>query len=48
MLSQDLSYEDHGWIAGVQMTWSLFDGQRTKGKVVEATALYERAGSGVG
>ena len=43
-LSQDISYEDHGWIAGVLMTWSLFDGQRTKGKVVEATALYERAG----
>ena len=25
------------------MTWSLFDGNRTKGKVMEATALYERA-----
>jgi outer membrane protein len=43
-LSQDLGYEDHGWIAGVQMTWSLFDGRRTRGRVLEATALYERAG----
>jgi outer membrane protein len=44
MLSQDLSNEKHGWIAGVQVTWSLFDGRRTEGKVKEATALYERAG----
>src|ERR1019366_972397 len=44
MLSQDLSNEKHGWIAGVQLTWSLFDGRRTEEKVKEATALYERAG----
>ena len=43
-LSQDIGDENHGWIAGVQMTWSLFDGRRTQGKVIEATALYERAG----
>jgi outer membrane protein len=43
-LSQDLSNEKHGWIAGVQLNWSLFDGWRTKGKVMEATALHERAG----
>jgi outer membrane protein TolC len=43
-LSQDLSNEKHGWIAGVQLTWSLFDGRRTEGKVIEATALHERAG----
>jgi outer membrane protein TolC len=28
----------------VQLTWSLFDGRRTEGKVMEATALHERAG----
>ena len=28
----------------MQLTWSLFDGRRTEGKVKEATALYERAG----
>jgi outer membrane protein TolC len=44
MLSQDLGYEDHGWIAGVQMSWNLFDGQRTRGRVQEARALYQRAG----
>ena len=44
MLSRDLTDDKNGWIAGVQLTWSLFDGSRTKGKVMEATALYERAG----
>jgi outer membrane protein TolC len=44
ILSQDLSYEKHGWIAGVQLTWSLFDGRLTEGKVKEATALYDKAG----
>jgi outer membrane protein len=43
-LSTDLTYVDYGAIGGVQLVWSLFDGRRTKGKVVEATALYERAG----
>ena len=43
-LSQDLSNEKQGWIAGVQLSWSLFDGRRTEGKVKEATALYERSG----
>jgi outer membrane protein len=44
LLGQSLSDTDHGAIGGVQLTWSLFDGRRTQGKVVEATALYERAG----
>ena len=44
LLSQDLTVDRHGWIAGVQMSWSLFDGWRTEGKVKEATALYEKAG----
>ena len=44
LLSHDLTEEKNGWIAGVQMTWNFFDGQRTKGKVMEATALYERVG----
>jgi len=44
MLSQDLSNEKHGWITGVQLTWDIFDGRRTQGRVVEATARYERAG----
>jgi outer membrane protein TolC len=44
LLSHDLTDEKNGWIAGVLLTWSLYDGNRTKGKVMEATALYERAG----
>ena len=44
LFNSDLTYEDHGWIAGVQLSWNLFDGQRTRGKVREAQALYQRAG----
>ena len=44
MFSPDLTDEVHGWTTGVQLTWDLFDGFRTRGKVIEATALYERAG----
>ncbi|HWX22271.1 MAG TPA: TolC family protein [Candidatus Binatia bacterium] len=44
VLRSDLTYEDHGWIAGGQLTWNLFDGLRTQGKVKEATANFERAG----
>ncbi len=44
MLHSDLSYELHGWITGVQVTWNLFDGFLTRGRVKEATARYDRAG----
>lgn len=44
ILSSNLSTTDYGWIAGVQLNWSLFDGFRTQGRVKEATANYERAG----
>jgi outer membrane protein len=44
ILSPDLGDEKYGFIAGVQLNWSLFDGGRTRGRVVEARALYERAG----
>jgi outer membrane protein len=43
-LSPDLDKEKHGWIAGAQLSWSLFDGMLTRGRVVQAQALYERAG----
>ncbi|HEV2393690.1 MAG TPA: TolC family protein [Verrucomicrobiae bacterium] len=43
VLSQDLGAELHGWIAGAQLTWNLFDGLRTQGRILEATANYERA-----
>jgi outer membrane protein len=43
IFSHDLTDDLHGWIAGLQLNWDIFDGYRTKGKVKEATALYERA-----
>jgi len=39
----DLNDDLSGWIAGAQVNWSLFDGQLTRGKVVEARARYEHA-----
>ncbi len=44
MLSRDLTDELHGWIAGAQLNWSPFDGLRTRGRVREAQANYEKAG----
>jgi outer membrane protein len=44
LLHSDISFEDHGWITGVQASWNLFDGWRTRGRIKEATAQYERAG----
>jgi outer membrane protein len=44
LLSQDLSDDRYGWIAGAQLSWNLFDGLHTRGRIIEATANYERAG----
>ncbi len=44
LFGPDLTDEVHGWITGVELSWHIFDGLRTKGKVQETTALYERAG----
>jgi outer membrane protein TolC len=44
IFTSDLTFTVYGWTAGVQMTWDIFDGLRTKGKIVEAAALYEKAG----
>lgn len=43
-LSHNLTYENHGWVAGVQLSWNIFDGMLTRGRVKQAQALYERAG----
>src|SRR5262249_30598062 len=32
VLHDDISYELHGWMAGAQASWSLFDGFLTRGK----------------
>jgi outer membrane protein TolC len=39
----DLSDELHGWNAGAQVQWNIFDGLLTHGKVIEAKANYHRA-----
>jgi outer membrane protein TolC len=43
LYENDLNDDLSGWIAGAQINWSLFDGQLTRGKVVEARARYEHA-----
>jgi outer membrane protein TolC len=43
IFSPDLSIELHGWIAGVQMSWDIFDGLQTQGKVTEAAALHQKS-----
>jgi len=44
LFSSDLTREVHGWIAGVQMNWDIFDGLQTRGKTMQAKALHEKAG----
>jgi len=41
--SADLGYELNGWNAGAQMSWNIFDGLLTRGKVIQATAQSEHA-----
>lgn len=41
--SQDLTREVHGWDAGAQMSWNIFDGLATQGRVKQARALHERS-----
>ncbi len=41
--SSALEDEVHGWEAGVQATWNLFDGALTRGKVAEARALLDKS-----
>jgi outer membrane protein TolC len=46
---QSLPYENNlnddlsGWVAGAQLSWNLFDGQLTHGKIMEAKARHEQA-----
>ncbi len=39
----DLTAERHGWFVGAQVTWNIFDGMLTKGKVVEAKAALTKS-----
>jgi outer membrane protein TolC len=39
----DLARDVSGWQAGVQLSWDVFDGGLSRGKVSQARALYEKA-----
>ncbi|HVU07452.1 MAG TPA: TolC family protein [Verrucomicrobiae bacterium] len=38
-----VGHDIHGWNAGAQMNWDIFDGMLTYGKVTQAKALYEKS-----
>jgi outer membrane protein TolC len=39
----ELDHDIRGWNAGAQLSWDIFDGLLTHGKVVQARALYEKS-----
>ncbi len=39
----DLDHDIHGWNAGLEMNWSIFDGALTYGKVKQSKALYKKS-----
>jgi outer membrane protein TolC len=39
----ELDHDIHGWNAGGQLSWDIFDGLLTHGKVTQARALYNKA-----
>jgi outer membrane protein TolC len=39
----DIGYTLYGWNVGGQVSWSVFDGMLTHGKVVQTEALYEKS-----
>jgi outer membrane protein TolC len=38
-----LDHDINGWNAGAQLSWDIFDGLLTHGRVVQARALYEKS-----
>lgn len=43
LYTADLSRDVDGWLVGAQLSWNIFDGNLTRGKVMEAQALYKRS-----
>jgi outer membrane protein TolC len=39
----DLSHDVEGWNAGAQLSWNIFDGMLTRGKITQARALHEKS-----
>jgi outer membrane protein TolC len=40
---ENLTEDFHGWNVGAQLTWNIFDGLATHGRVVQARALHDKA-----
>jgi len=40
---KDLTRDISGWFTGAQLSWDIFDGRLTQGRVIEAQALHNRA-----
>jgi outer membrane protein len=43
----ELNHDINGWNVGAQLSWDIFDGMLTHGKVVQARALYEKSKTAV-
>jgi outer membrane protein len=43
----DLTHDINGWNVGAQVSWDIFDGMLTHGKVVQAKALYAKSKTAV-
>ena len=43
----DLTHDINGWNVGGQVSWNIFDGLLTHGKVIQAKALYEKSKTAV-
>jgi TolC family type I secretion outer membrane protein len=43
----DLTHDINGWNAGAEVSWDIFDGMLTHGKVVQAKALYAKSRTAV-
>lgn len=41
--TNNLTIQRHGWLAGAQLSWDIFDGMLTRGKVIQAKANYEKS-----
>jgi outer membrane protein TolC len=41
----DIGLNFNGWTVGAQLSWDIFDGMLTRGKVMQAKALYEKSGT---
>jgi outer membrane protein TolC len=39
----ELTHDINGWNVGAQLNWDIFDGMLTRGKIVQARALYDKS-----